>query len=289
MFVSRSSRSLSPSERSASDRRVPAGSPGAALICLASAGLVLTACGGSGSTGTPPDRTSTPQATSTTAPTAVPSGGTAGAPGTRKPTSTTPGTTKPAPSTSTAKVRVVAYRETYAWNWPNDPDSRGSVQHRPTAPAVPQLVRISAGRHPHDPGEYGFERVSFTFTTAFPSYRFEFADLIGDPSGKPVAIKGLGPLTIVFTNAQAHTATMPVRSSIVSQPRRPLDYERIVDYARAGDFEAVLTYGLGMTWDIPQSNPQFMVRVIEVETVTPTDQHQFTVAFDVQLGNVARH
>jgi hypothetical protein len=184
---------------------------------------------------------------------------------------------------------VISFRETYSWNWPNDPTTPGKVRHRPTAPVIPQLVRINAGQHPHDPGEYGFDRISFAFTSGLPSYRFEFADLLGDPSGRPVPVTGMGTLTIVFSNAQAHTSTTPVRSSIVTQPKRPLNYDRLVDYAQAGDFEAVLTYGLGMRWDVLKSNPQLMIRVSELETAGPNGVHQYVVAFDAQLGNVARH
>jgi hypothetical protein len=178
----------------------------------------------------------------------------------------------------------------YPWNWPAEAYP-GFVKHTART-AVPELVRISAGRHPNDPGEYGFERISFTFTNGFPSYRFLFdGTLVADPSGRtvPLLCPAGGPLTIVFSNAQAHTSTLPVRSSIVAQPARPLAFHRLVDYAQAGDFEGVLTYGLGMSIDIPHSNPEYAIRVVEVETVSSTGMHSYVVAFDVQLGLVARH
>ena len=167
----------------------------------------------------------------------------------------------------------------------------GVVKHTART-TVPALIRISAGQHPNDPGEYGFERISFTFTNGFPSYRFLFdGTLVADPSGRAVAILSPagGPLTIVFSNAQAHTSTLPVRSSIVAQPARPLAFHRLVDYAQAGDFEGVLTYGLGMSIDTPHANPQYLIRVVEVETVSSTGAHRYVVAFDVQLGPVAQH
>ena len=41
-----------------------------------------------------------------------------------------------------------------------------------------------------------------TFTTAFPSYRFEFAGkLVSDPSGKVIPLDGQDVLEIVFTQA----------------------------------------------------------------------------------------
>ena len=46
---------------------------------------------------------------------------------------------------------------------------------RPVVPPVPELVQISVGSYLVRIRERPFERISFTFTTAFPSYRFEFA------------------------------------------------------------------------------------------------------------------
>ncbi|HEY5183451.1 MAG TPA: hypothetical protein VIM19_00780 [Actinomycetes bacterium] len=146
---------------------------------------------------------------------------------------------------------------------------------------MPELVRISVGNHPADSSGLPFNRIAFTFTTAFPSYRFSFTDrLISDPKGQVVPLAGLGPLTVVFTPAQAHTPD-GASSTITSQPTRPLGYRPMADYAEAGDFEGVLTYGVGITWPIPHSNPQFLVRAYEVETVAPDGQHQYVVAIDV--------
>jgi len=48
----------------------------------------------------------------------------------------------------------------------------------------------------------------------------------------------------VFTQAQAHAAD-GTRSTIISQPGRPTGYRIMTDFAQAGDFEGVLTYGIG--------------------------------------------
>jgi hypothetical protein len=40
----------------------------------------------------------------------------------------------------------------------------------------------------------------------------------------------------------------------------------MTDFAQAGDFEGILTYGIGATRPVPHSNPQFPVRAYEVET-----------------------
>jgi hypothetical protein len=129
--------------------------------------------------------------------------------------------------------------------------------------------------------------MSFTFTTAFPGYRFEFAGkLVSDPSGKVIPLVGQGVLEIVFTQAQAHTAD-GTRSSVSSQPVPHIGYQRMASYAQAGDFEGVLTYGIGITRPVLHSNPQFAVRAYEVETVTASGQRRYTVAIDVDASNPA--
>ncbi len=190
---------------------------------------------------------------------------------------------QPSPGTS-SPARVLSSRLAYAWHWPNDVNAPGRVTHAAAAPPVPELVRISAGNHPGRNGERAFNRMSFTFTTAFPSYRFAFADkLVSDPGGRIIPLGGYGVLEVVFTGAQAHTAD-GTRSSVTSQPAPRLGYQRMTDYAQAGDFEGVLSYGIGITWPIEHSNPQFAVRAYEVETVATGGQHQYTVAIDVNAS-----
>ncbi len=149
-------------------------------------------------------------------------------------------------------------------------------------------VQISVGSHPAESGERPFERISFTFTTAFPSYRFEFAGkMASDPGGKVIPLGGQDVLEIVFTQAQAHTAD-GTHSSITSQPVPRIGYQRMADYAQAGDFEGVLTYGIGIIRPVLHPNPQFAVRAYEVETVAVSGQHRYTVAIDIDAGNPGR-
>jgi hypothetical protein len=60
----------------------------------------------------------------------------------------------------------------------------------------------------------------------------------------------------------------------------------MTDYAQAGDYEGVLTYGIGYTRAVLLSNPQTYVRAYEVETVTAAGQHRYVVAIDI---NAAQH
>jgi hypothetical protein len=67
--------------------------------------------------------------------------------------------------------------------------------------------------------------------------------------------------------------------------KRPFGYPWMTDFAQAGDFEGVLTYGIGVTRPVLQSNPQTLVRAYEVETVTPAGQHRYVVAIDIDTGH----
>jgi len=199
----------------------------------------------------------------------------------------TPGKPSSGTPTPARSAQVLSSRLAYPWHWPNDVAVPGHVTHAPAVPPVPELVKISVGNHSGEPGERPFNRMSFTFTTAFPSYRFEFASkLVGDPGGKVIPLEGQDVLEIVFTQAQAHTAD-GTRSSVISQPAPRIGYQRMASYARAGDFEGVLTYGIGITRPVLHSNPQDAVRAYEVETVTPSGQHRYTVAIDIDATSLA--
>jgi len=183
---------------------------------------------------------------------------------------------------------VVLSRVTYPWHWPNDVNKPGSVQHIYPAPPLPTLTAIGVGDHPSEPGGRPYNRISFTFTGAFPSYRFSFVKtLVSDPGSRLIPLAGNGALKVTFSHAQAHTASG--QSSVVSQPPSHLGFSRLVSWAQAGDFDGVLTYGIGISWPIPQSNPQIAIRATEVEEITAQNQRLYTVAIDIDATAVISH
>jgi hypothetical protein len=184
----------------------------------------------------------------------------------------------PAPPVNKTISSVV----TYNWQWPNESGS-GQVKHQYSVPPVPVLINIGAAGH-RNLGTPPFDRVSFTFTTAFPTYEFKWIgknDFRADASGRVVPIAGDDVLQIIFRQAQAHNA-----AGQITAPRRanvsPFTLGRVVAYANAGDFEGVVTYGLGVHRPIPHSNPQTPIRVYEVHKVM-NGQHRYIVAFDVDV------
>lgn len=106
---------------------------------------------------------------------------------------------------------------------------------------IATLVAIRAADHPEATPQY--ERVVFEFSGALPLLRAEYvSELIEDGSGNPVSLPGTVILRLLFTNARAHTdAGQP------SVARRlALNLPNVRAVAGAGDFEGVVTYGIGL-------------------------------------------
>lgn len=107
---------------------------------------------------------------------------------------------------------------------------------------IATLVAIRAAHHSEAAPQY--DRVVFEFSGPIPLLKVEYVhQLIEDGSGAPVVIKGGAVLMVQLTPARAHDdqaqSTAPGRMA-VSMPN-------VKEIVRAGDFEANLTYGIGLT------------------------------------------
>jgi hypothetical protein len=259
--------------------KIPRTTTTASIASAAVLLAILPACGRAGqpATGSPPSAS-----TSVTASGQPATPGQPASPG-QSPTAGQPASGTPSPSTS---AQVLSFRLAYPWHWPTDVAVPGHVTHASSVPPVPELVQIKLGSHPAAAGERPYDRISFTFTDGFPSYRIEFAGkLVSDPGGKVIPLGGQGVLEIVFTGAQAHTAD-GTGSSIISAPAAGIGFPRMTDYTQAGDFEGVLSYGIGIAWPSGHPSSQTAVRAYEEETVAG-GQHRYTVAIDVDASNPA--
>ncbi|AOT02219.1 AMIN-like domain-containing (lipo)protein [Arthrobacter sp. U41] len=232
--------------------------------------LALTACTPSPppSGGTsPPAATSTATATSTsTASSAAPATSTA---------APSASATVPADTDETAPphagVKIISSKIALDWTWPG-PGSPFKATHEnpvpvapPPAAPLPALYAIGAGSHPAETPP--FDQMSFRFLGGFPSYDIEFVpELIADGSGLPVSMPGTGAiLKVVFRGAQAHTADGKA-STITRAPAATLGYPALTSYAQAGDFEGIVSYGIGVGRPIDPV-PETKVRVWEVEKI----------------------
>jgi hypothetical protein len=113
----------------------------------------------------------------------------------------------------------------------------GASSSASAAPVVPTLVDIRAAHHP------SFDRIVFEFRGGLPdSRRVRYVDeLIADGSGLPVRIAGRAILRVRFEPAKAHNGDGPTVAA-----RKTFALPNIMTTVRAGDFEAVTTYGIGL-------------------------------------------
>jgi hypothetical protein len=112
-----------------------------------------------------------------------------------------------------------------------------TVAEAPAAPTVPTLVGIRAAHHP------GYDRVLFEFDGGVPAdVQTRYVDtLLADGSGLPVRIAGRAVLRVRFELAKAHDA-----SGATVSGRRVFALPNVMTAVRAGDFESVTTYGIGL-------------------------------------------
>lgn len=104
--------------------------------------------------------------------------------------------------------------------------------------AVPRLVSVTAASH------RGYDRVVWTFQGPLPARRQVryVPRLLGDASGLPIRLAGAATLQVTMSQAVAHT---PAGTSTAAR-RLVVGLPNVIELAQAGDFEAVVTYGVGL-------------------------------------------
>jgi hypothetical protein len=111
----------------------------------------------------------------------------------------------------------------------------------PEQPATSTLVAIRAAHHAEATPQY--DRVVFEFNGPIPLLRIEYVkQLIGDGSGLPIAIAGRAILCVQFTPTNAHNDQGQPTAPLKLKPKMPV----VKEIVGAGDFEAVVTYGIGL-------------------------------------------
>jgi hypothetical protein len=115
-----------------------------------------------------------------------------------------------------------------------------TVTHQVTVPPVPVITAVRAAAH----AECGYDRLVLDITGPVPGYAIRYADHVtADPSGAAIMIPGRRYLLITLKPAQAHTG--PGAPSIPRQPQAT-GYPALAGWALAGDFEGVVTVGIGL-------------------------------------------
>jgi len=109
---------------------------------------------------------------------------------------------------------------------------------RAAAPATPLLVAVRAASHRH------FDRVVWEFLGDVPEVRQAgyVRELRGDPSDLPIRIAGSAIFELSMT-ANGHD---PDTGTNTSPGRVVAGLGNVIEVVKAGDFEAVLSYGVGL-------------------------------------------
>ncbi len=184
--------------------------------------------------------------------------------------------------------KVISSTVTHDWSVPGPTTPLHTIHQNPVpiapppAAPLPTLYAIGAGQHPSDTPPY--DQLSFRFNAGFPSYDVEAVpELKNDASGLPIPMPGTGSiLKVTFRGAQAHTADGKA-STVTSAPPTAIGYTALTRYAPAGDFEGVLTYGIGVGRPM-NPVPKTKVRVYEVEKIEQ-GQHLYVVAIQLDASS----
>ena len=105
---------------------------------------------------------------------------------------------------------------------------------------------LTAVRAAHQPG---FDRVVFEFEGALPGYTVAYVDrpITSDGSGDPVDVKGDSVLQVRMAQASgADLSGAELRVTYTGPNRITPSTEAVTEVVRTGDFEAVLTWVIGV-------------------------------------------
>jgi len=143
------------------------------------------------------------------------------------PAATAPSITSPAPSAATLRPTVAP-----------------SVQ-----PGGPVQVCSQAGTYltAARTGEHsGYDRVVFQFSAKLPGYTVERVQVVySDPEGTPVPLAGQSYLRVVFHGTSA-VCPQPRHQTYTGPTVLAPYYPELLTISAAGDFEGVLSFGIGL-------------------------------------------
>ena len=117
-----------------------------------------------------------------------------------------------------------------------------------TAKAIALLERVAVGHHD------GYDRVVFQFRDeGLPGYRIEYMEppLKEDGSGNPVDISGSAFLVVRMEPASGFDLNTGEGEMTYKGPKRLTGTGVMKEVVRTGDFEAVLTWAVGLDGKVP--------------------------------------
>ena len=121
--------------------------------------------------------------------------------------------------------------------WPIEPRTIAAAA---SGHGVPVLTAIRTGRH----GSY--ERLTLQFTSSFGEADVGYVPVVhADPSDQVVPLQGSSFLRVVVHGAVAHWSATPITAYTGPSTVTP-GYPTLKQVSIAGDFEAVLSFGIGL-------------------------------------------
>jgi hypothetical protein len=147
------------------------------------------------------------------------------------PATTAPSATSPAPSTATPQPTVA-------------PSGKPNVQAGSAAPACSQagtyLTAVRTGEHSR------YDRVVFQFSGTLPGYTIQRVQAVySDPKGTPVPLAGQSYLRVVLHGTSA-VCPQPLHQTYTGPTVLTPYYPELLTVSAAGDFEGVLSFGIGL-------------------------------------------
>ena len=243
-------------------------------------GLGVTAC--------TPSTSQTPQNTpSFTATTASPRSAPTPSTRTGSATATTPAPSPPtlAPAPSTAPAAPASHVAAIGPVWPIEPRTIAASPGHGAA----VLTAIRTGQH----GSY--ERLTLGFASSYGEADVRYVPVVhADPSDKVVPLQGRSFLQVVVHGAVAHWPATPSRAYGGPSTVTP-GYPTLKQVCIAGDFEAVLSFGIGLDRTAGfqvtrlQSPDRLVVDIAESPPWQMWPDDNLAIAREVQAGSYQGH
>jgi hypothetical protein len=159
------------------------------------------------------------------------SAGSPGAAQSSAPATTAPSATSPAPSAAAPQPTVAPTGK---------PGVRPSGPARVCAQAGTYLTAVRTGGHS------GSDRVVFQFSGRLPGYTVARVQAVdSDPKGAPVPLAGQSYLRVVFHGTSA-ICPRPLHQTYTGPAVLTPYFPRLLTVSAAGDFERVLSFGIGL-------------------------------------------
>ena len=199
--------------------------------------------------------------------------------------STTPTTPVPSPAASTSNVAAIGPV------WPIEPRTiePPAAAAAASGHGVPVLTAIRTGRH----GSY--ERLTLQFTSSFGEAKVRYVPVVhADPSYKVVPLQGRSFLRVVVQGAVADYSATPITPYTGPSTVTP-GYPTLKQVSIAGDFEAVLSFGIGLDRTAGfqvtrlQSPDRLVVDIAETPPWQMWPDDNLAMAREVQAGSYQGH